>query len=105
MAGRLGTRGRFALAHLLLGAAVGTGIGTLVVLLQRPTPPPPPPWSSWQPAASATPSRLLEIAQHVGPSYRLPSGDQLTAVKVGGSQGGQTLQGIAVLGGEEPGRR
>jgi hypothetical protein len=98
MARGLGTRGRFALAYLLLGAAVGTGIGTLIVLLQRPTPPPPPPWSSWQPAASSTSSRLLEIAEHIGQSYRLPSGDQLTAVQLGGSQGGQSnVQGIAVL--------
>jgi hypothetical protein len=99
MAGRLGTRGRFAVAYLLLGAAVGAGIGTFIVLLQRPTPPPPPPWSSWQPGSSSTSAQLLEIANHVGQSYRLPSGDQLTAVKVGGTHGGQqpNLQGIAVL--------
>ncbi len=98
MARRLGTRGRFAVAYLLLGAAVGAGIGTFIVLLQRPEAPPPPPWSSWQPAASSTSSRLVEIARHVGQSYRLPSGDQLTAVQVGGSQGGQeNVQGIAVL--------
>jgi hypothetical protein len=96
MARGLGTRGRFAAAYLLLGAAVGAGIGTFIVLLQRPAPPPPPPWSSWQPAASATSSRLLEIAQHVGRSYRLLSGDQLAAVQVGGSQGAN-FQGIAVL--------
>lgn len=99
MAGRLGTRGRFAVAYLLLGAAVGAGIGTFIVLVQRPTPPPPPPWSSWQPGSSSTSSQLLEIANHVGQSYRLPSGNQLTAVRVGGTQGGRqpNLQGIAVL--------
>jgi hypothetical protein len=99
MAGRLGTRGRFAVAYLLLGAAVGAGIGTFIVLVERPTPPPPPAWSSWQPGASGISSQLLEIANHVGQSYRLPSGDQLTAVKVGGTHGGQqpNLQGIAVL--------
>jgi hypothetical protein len=99
MAGRLSTRGRFAVAYLLLGAAVGAGIGTFIVLVQRPTPPPPPPWSSWQPGSSSTSAQLLEIANHVGQTYRLPSGDQLTAVKVGGTHGGQqsNLQGIAVV--------
>jgi len=102
MARSLSTRARFAVAYLLLGAAVGTGIGAFVVLLQRPGPTPPPPWSSWKPAASSLSSRLLEIAQHVGESYRLPSGNQLTAVRVGGSQGGQNFQGIAVLNKGEP---
>jgi hypothetical protein len=97
MARRLGNRGRFAVAYLLLGAAVGAGIGTFIVLLQRPEPPPPPPWSSWEPAAASTSSRLLEIAQHVGRAYRLPSGDQLAAVQVGGSQGAANVEGIAVL--------
>jgi hypothetical protein len=97
MARGLGTRGRFAVAYLVLGAAVGTAIGTFIVLMQRPGPAPPPAWSSWRPGASSVSARLLEIAQHVGQSYRLPSGDQLTAVRVGGSQGGQNLQGIAVL--------
>ena len=102
MARRLGTRGRFAVAYLVLGAAVGTAIGTFIVLMQRPGPAPPPAWSSWRPGASSVSARLLEIAQHVGQAYRLPSGDQLTAVRVGGSQGGQNLQGIAVLNKGQP---
>ena len=102
MARRLSTRGRLAVAYLSLGAAVGVGIGMFIVLLQRPGPTPPPPWSSWRPAASSLNSQLLEIAKHVGESYRLPSGDQLAAVKVGGTQGGQDLQGIAVLNKGQP---
>jgi hypothetical protein len=97
MARGLTTRGRFAVAYLLLGAAFGAGIGTFIVLVRRPEPPPPPPWSSWRPGATTLASQLLEIADHVGTAYRLPSGDQLTAIKVGGSQGGQRLRGIAVL--------
>lgn len=99
MARGLATRGRFAVAYLVLGALVGAGIGTFIVLVQRPAPSPPPPWSSWQPGSAATSSQLLEIANHVGQTYRLPSGNQLTAVRVGGTQGGRqpNLQGIAVL--------
>jgi hypothetical protein len=102
MARGLSTRGRFAVAYLLLGAAVGAGLGTFIVLVRRPEPPPPPAWSSWRPGASSLSSQLLEIADHVGRAYRLPSGDQLTAVKVGGSQGGQNLRGIAVLNKGQP---
>jgi hypothetical protein len=97
MARGLGTRGRFAVAYLLLGAAAGVAAGGLIVLVQRSGPQPAPAWSSWQPAASATDSRVLEIAQHVASSYRLPSGDQLVAVKVGGSQNGNDFGGVAIV--------
>jgi hypothetical protein len=79
----LGTRGRFFLAYLLLGALVGTGIGVFVVLLERKGPTPPPPWSSWRPAASSTAMQAKEIANHVGRAYRLPSGHRLDHVVIG----------------------
>lgn len=97
MARGLGTRGRFAVAYLVLGAAVGIGVGTFLVLLQREGPQPPPPWSSWRPAATDTSSRMLEIADHVARGYRLPSGDQLVAIKLGGAQSGSKFQGVAVV--------
>jgi hypothetical protein len=96
MARGLGTRGRFALAYLLLGAAVGAGIGTFIVLLQRPEPPPPPPWSSWQPSPAATQARLNEIATHVGSEYRLASGDPLAGVRIGGPEVGRKVRAIIV---------
>jgi hypothetical protein len=96
MARGLGTRGRFAVAYLVLGAAVGTAIGTFIVLLQRPGPAPPPPWSSWRPAASSPRSQVLEIADHVGSRYLLPSGDPLTAVKIGGPEAGKNVRAIIV---------
>jgi hypothetical protein len=98
----LSTRGRFAVAYLLLGAAVGAGVGGLIVLVQRGSPQPGPPWSSWQPAASATDSQVLEIAQHVGSSYKLPTGDQLVAVKVGGAQNGNDFGGVAIVKPDDP---
>ncbi len=102
MAGGLGTRGRFAVAYLLLGAAVGVAVGGLIVLVQRSGPQPGPPWSSWQPAAGSTDSRVLEIAQHVGSSYKLPSGDPLVAVKVGGAQNGNDFAGVAIVKKDNP---
>jgi hypothetical protein len=96
MARSLSTRGRFAVAYLALGAAVGTGIGAFVVLLQRPAPTPPPAWSPWQPATTSLDSQVREIADHVGRTYRLPSGDQLTAVRVGGPLADQSVKAIVV---------
>jgi len=96
MARGLATRGRFAVAYLVLGAAVGIGIGTFIVLLQRPGPKPPGPWSSWRPAAGAPRSQLLEIANHVGSAYLMPSGDPLAAVKIGGPERGENVRAIIV---------
>src|SRR5262249_54864152 len=94
MAGRLSTRGRFAVAYLVLGAAVGAALGGLIVLVERPGPQPPPPWSAWVPQASSESSRLLEIANHVGNEYTLPSGNPLTAVTIGGPARGKNLKAI-----------
>jgi hypothetical protein len=96
MARGLGTRGRFAVAYLLLGAAVGTAIGVFVVLLQRPEPLPPADWSTWGPAAASVNGQALEIADHVGRSYRLPTGDPLVAVKVGGPEQTGGVRAIGV---------
>jgi hypothetical protein len=96
MARALGTRTRFAIAYLLLGATVGAGIGGFLVLVRRPGPQPGPPWSSWQPAATAVDAQVLEIADHVGSAYRLPSGDQLAAVKIGGPANGKGVRAIIV---------
>lgn len=96
MARSLSTRGRFAVAYLVLGAAVGTAVGGFIVLLERQGPQPPPEWSAWQPQAPSQAARLVEIANHVGSEYRLPSGDQLTAVNVGGPATGKDLKAILV---------
>jgi len=66
MARSLSTRSRFAVAYLVLGAAVGAALGGLIVLVERPGPQPPPPWSAWQPQAGSEASRLQEIASYVG---------------------------------------
>jgi hypothetical protein len=96
MARGLNTRGRFALAYLVLGAVVGTAVGGFIVLLERHGPLPPPEWSSWQPQSTRQDARLLEIADHVGREYTLPSGNPLTAVKIGGPASGKDLKAILI---------
>ena len=102
MARGLGTRGRFAVAYLLLGAAVGVAVGGLIVLVQRSGPQPAPPWSSWQPTTASTSSRVFEIAQHVGRSYHLVTGDQLVAVKIGGAENQKDFGGVAIVKKDDP---
>ena len=96
MARGLSTRGRFAVAYLVLGAAVGAALGALIVLVGRPGPQPPPPWSAWQPQTASESSRLVEIASHVGGEYTLPNGDPLTAVTIGGPATGKNLKAILI---------
>jgi hypothetical protein len=92
----LSTRGRFAVSYLVLGAVVGVGIGAFLVLLQRDPPPPPPAWSSWMPTAAEadTTTRMLEIANHVGRSYKLPSGNQLVGIQTQSTNA--KFQGVVV---------
>jgi hypothetical protein len=99
----VGTRGRFFVAYLLLGALVGTGIGLFIVLLERKGPTPPPPWSTWRPATSSVATQAQEIATHVGRSYRLPSGNPLTRVVIGPPGRGQgNLRAIGVEKVDQP---
>lgn len=102
MARGLGTRGRFAAAYLVLGAVVGVGVGSFLVLLQREGPQPPPPWSSWKPSSPTRELRALEIARHVGGSYRLLGGDQLAAIDVGGPTRQQKVRAIVIPTKAEP---
>jgi hypothetical protein len=96
MARSLGTRPRFVIAYLLLGAAVGAALGGFIVLARKPGPKPALPWSSWQPGASSRDAQVFEIANHVGSAYRLASGDQMTAVKIGPPKGSGSVREIAV---------
>jgi hypothetical protein len=80
MARSLGHKGRFAIAYLLLGAAVGAGLGAFIVLLQRPGPKPPTPWSAWKPSSTTIGATAQAIASHVGGSYRLADGRQIARV-------------------------
>ncbi len=80
---RLAYRSRFAAFYVLLAIIAGAGVGALLVLVGRGSPAPAPAWSAWQPAGS-TERRSLQIADHVGDQYRLPSGNALVAVTYAG---------------------
>jgi hypothetical protein len=92
----LGHRPRFVIAYLLLGAAVGAALGAFIVIARKPASSPSPPWSSWKPAAGSREAQVFEIANHIGNSYRLASGDQLNAVTIGGPTGAKGLRAIGV---------
>jgi hypothetical protein len=82
MARPLGHKGRFAVAYLLLGAAVGAGLGAFIVLLQRPGPKPPTPWSAWKPTPATIGATAQQIASHIGSSYKLGNGTPLARVRL-----------------------
>jgi hypothetical protein len=65
------------LAGLGLAAVIAAGI-----FLIGGRPPKPPAWSQWKPSASGD-AALSQIANHVAPAYRLPTGEQLVAVDGG----------------------
>jgi hypothetical protein len=73
---------RFGIVYILLAAVVGAGIGAFVVLLTRPGPAEEEAWSAWSPEGREN-AYPVEIAQHVGSRYRLPSGKQLVGVLAG----------------------
>jgi hypothetical protein len=86
-------RARFAIAYLVLAVLAGAGVGTTVLLLNRPTTPEVV-WSSWRPNGSES-TFDDQISDYVGARYRLPSGNPLTAVIPGPptvSAGGTDLE-------------
>ena len=80
---RLVYRGRFMVIYVLLAGVAGVAIGSLIVLLQNGGPAPAPAWSSFEPTGSAD-RRAAQIGDRVSDQYRLPSGNQLTAVTYAG---------------------
>jgi hypothetical protein len=86
----------------LTGGLVGLAIGALVaaaVALFAPGFQPGPAWSPWKPSESGT-AGANQIARHVAPSYRLPTGDQMVLVTAGPPRVGDLLPAkVAVVGG------
>lgn len=71
-------RPRFGLAYLLLAAVLGGSIAGLVVYLQH-RPGASVAWSSWKPSLHGE-AAWKQIADHVAPRYRVPSGKQIVGV-------------------------
>jgi hypothetical protein len=69
----------------LIGGLVGMAIGALalaVVLIGNGSGGPDPGWASWRPSDDGA-TAAQEIANHVGPEYRLANGEQLAVVTGG----------------------
>lgn len=75
-------RFRFGVIYVLLAAVVGAGVGSFIILATQPGPEKEEPWSAWRPEGRSN-AYPVEIAQYVGPRYRLPSGKQLVGVLAG----------------------
>jgi hypothetical protein len=72
--------------RMITGGLVGVAIGALAaaaVLVAGGGPKPGLPWSHWKPVDHDTSKGAQQIAKHVAPSYRLPSGDQMVLVTGG----------------------
>ncbi|MFL5827206.1 MAG: hypothetical protein ACJ76V_11845 [Thermoleophilaceae bacterium] len=68
----LGALGGFAVAAVVIAVIVAAGG----------KPGQPPAWSSWKPHGNSG-DKVQQIANHIGPSYHLPDGNQLVAVNAG----------------------
>lgn len=73
---------KFRLIYAVLAGMGLAAIAAAVIFVLAGRPPKPPPWSSWKPSSGGD-QALGQIANHIGPTYRLPTGEQLVAVDGG----------------------
>jgi hypothetical protein len=79
------THGHETKFRLMYAVLAGMGLAALAaaaIFVIAGRPPTPPAWSSWKPTASGD-QALGQIADHIAPTYRLPTGQQLVAVEGG----------------------
>jgi hypothetical protein len=82
------THGHETKFRMIYAVLAGVGLAALaaaVIFVVAGKPPTPPPWSSWKPTASGD-QALGQIAEHIAPSYRQPTGEQLVAIEGGPAQ-------------------
>jgi hypothetical protein len=82
---------KFRMTYAVLGGIGLAAVAAAVIFIAAGKPPKPPPWSAWKPTASGD-QALAQIAEHVAPAYRLPTGEQLVAVEGGPAE----VQGLPV---------
>jgi hypothetical protein len=87
---------RFRFTYAILAGVGLAAVAAAVIFLAAGRPPKPPQWSQWQPTASGD-EALGQIANHVAPAYRLPTGEQLVAVEGGPLQIGAGIPVKIVL--------
>src|SRR3954452_12920079 len=64
---------RFRFTYAILAGVALAAVAATVIFLASGKPPTPPEWSQWKPSAGGD-QALGQIAEHVGPAYRLPTG-------------------------------
>jgi hypothetical protein len=74
----------FVLGGLIGVAIAAVGLGLILAFGSSGASTAPDGWSSWRPTAGDDKSAARQIAEHVGPQYRLGDGDQLVAVQASG---------------------
>jgi hypothetical protein len=82
---------KFRFTYAALGGFALAAVAATVIFVMAGKPAKPPQWSPWKPTAGGD-EALRQIADHVAPAYRLPTGEQLVAVDGGPLQ----IQGIPV---------
>jgi hypothetical protein len=73
---------KFRMTYAVLAGLGLAAVAAAVIFIAAGKPPKPPQWSLWKPSASGD-QALGQIAEHVAPAYRLPTGEQLVAVDGG----------------------
>jgi hypothetical protein len=73
---------RFRLMYAVLAGVGLAAVAIAAIFVIAGRPPKPPQWSQWEPSASGD-AALGQIAEHIAPAYRLPTGEQLVAVDGG----------------------
>jgi hypothetical protein len=79
------THGHETKFRMTYAVLVGLGLAAIaaaVIFVIAGRPPTPPPWSTWKPTEGGD-QALGQIAEHIAPTYRLPTGEQLVAVDGG----------------------
>lgn len=77
-----GSETRFRFIYAVLAGVGIAAIATAAIFVIAGKPPKPPEWSQWKPSSSGD-AVLGEIANHIAPTYRLPTGEPLAAVDGG----------------------
>ncbi len=73
---------KFRLTYAVLAGMALAAVAAAGIFIAAGKPPKPPKWSTWKPTASGD-EALGQIANHIAPAYRLPTGEQLVAVDGG----------------------
>lgn len=85
-----------------LAALAAAAVAIAVGIVASPKPAPPPPWSAWRPVSDDV-DPAQQIADHVGPEYRLDNGSQLVQVQGGPlTLGGQPAAVAVRMSGSPP---